>query len=303
MAPILGSRSTALQAVTGFDLTGKTAVITGGNSGLGVETARAMAHAGAKVILTSRNVEAGQEVARQLQSSGVKGHIEVSQLDLADLSSVHRLAKQLSSEPSIDLLFLNAGVMACPQSYTKNGFEMQVGTNHFGHFELTRLLMDKFREQGTPVRVIAVSSSAHQMDGLDLEDLHFRHRKYGTWKAYGQSKLCNILFAKELARRTEGTNVEAFALHPGVILTGLWQHTPVLKPFLKLAGCFFAKNPAQGAATAVYAATAPELIGQSGAYLQDCKVAKPTAKAQDAELANKLWTVTEAQLAEARTNL
>ena len=130
-----------------------------------------MAHAGAKVILTSRKVEAGQEVARQLQSSGVKvelcpgpvcssgvsqtsglllllqGHIEVSQLDLADLSSVHRLAKQLSSEPSIDLLFLNAGVMACPQSYTKNGFEMQVGTNHFGHFELTRLLMDKFREQ------------------------------------------------------------------------------------------------------------------------------------------------------------
>ena len=143
----------------------------GGNSGLGVETARAMAHAGAKVILTSRKVEAGQEVARQLQSSGVKvdllyppvccsgrsqtsgllvlmqGHMEVAQLDLADLSSVHRLAKQLSSEPSVDLLFLNAGVMACPQSYTKNGFEMQVGTNHFGHFELTHLLMDKFRQQ------------------------------------------------------------------------------------------------------------------------------------------------------------
>lgn len=286
----------------GVDLTGRTALITGGNSGLGVETARAMAHAGAKVILTSRKVEAGQKIARELHSSGVKGAVEVAQLDLADLSSIHQLVKQLNSEPNLDFLFLNAGVMACPQSYTKNGFEMQVGTNHFGHFELTRSLMDKLKQQGTPVRIVAVSSSAHQMDGLDLNDLHFKKRKYTPWKAYGQSKLCNVLYAKELARRTQGSNVQAYTLHPGVILTGLWQHTPLLRPFLKMAS-LFTKSPAQGAATAVYAATAPELEGKSGAYLQDCQVSKSSAQGADAELASKLWSVTEEQLAQARAAL
>ncbi|KAL3152905.1 hypothetical protein ABBQ38_012211 [Trebouxia sp. C0009 RCD-2024] len=302
MAPTLSSRSTTLQALRGVDLTGRTALITGGNSGLGVETARAMAHAGAKVILTSRKVEAGQKIAQELQSSGVKGAVEVVQLDLADLSSIHQLAQQLNNGPALDFLFLNAGVMACPQSYTKNGFEMQVGTNHFGHFELTRSLMDKLKQQGTPVRIIAVTSSAHKMDGLDLDDLHFKKRKYTAWQAYGQSKLCNVLYAKELARRTQGSNVQAYAVHPGIILTGLWQHSPMLRPFLKL-GSLFTKSPAQGAATAVYAATAPELEGKSGAYLQDCQVSKSSAQGADAELASKLWSVTEEQLAEARKGL
>ncbi|DBA97802.1 TPA: hypothetical protein ACH3X3_012673 [Trebouxia sp. C0006] len=298
MAPVLGARTTALQALRDADLTGQTAVITGGNSGIGVETARALASAGAKVILTSRKAAAGEAVVASLKEAGVKGAFEVHQLDLADLGSVKSFANSLQHEPRIDLLMLNAGVLGVPLSYTKDNFELQVGTNHFGHFVLVQSLLDKLQQQGTPVRIVAVSSSLHAKPGFDIDDLNFRRRPYSRTTSYHQSKLCNILFIKELAKRLQGSNIQAFCLHPGVIPTALSRHLiPWPLTYLwKLVLYFLGKNVEQGAATSVYAATAPELNGKSGAYLADCKIATPSVQAQDAELAKKLWAVTEKQL-------
>ncbi|KAI7837673.1 hypothetical protein COHA_008534 [Chlorella ohadii] len=291
----LGYRSTALDALRGVSLSGKVAVVTGGNSGIGVETVRALAHAGADVTLCSRSAEAGQRVADQLQP-GLKGKISVQKLDLADLSSIKAAADQLSASlPRLDLLILNAGVMACPQGRTKDGFEMQIGTNHFGHYYLTQLLLPKMKASGGPGRIVAVASTAHKMGKLSLEDLNWERRKYSAWGSYGQSKLANILFAKELARqlKEEGSPILAFSLHPGVIKTPLQRHMGWEAAIMNFIGGPFMKTTQQGAATSVFAATAAELEGQSGAYLADCKVATPSKAAQDGEAARALWVKTE----------
>ncbi|KAL4425998.1 hypothetical protein ABPG75_010014 [Micractinium tetrahymenae] len=297
----LGYRTTAIQALRGVDLTGKQAVVTGGNSGIGVETVRALAHAGADVVLCSRSLEGGQKVAEQLQP-GVKGKIAVKRLDLADLSSVKALADDLTASLArLDILILNAGVMACPKMQTKNGFEMQIGTNHFGHFYLTKLLLPKMESQNSPARVVAVSSTAHSMGKLDLDDLNFERRKYSAWGSYGQSKLANVLFASELARRLreQGSAVTAFSLHPGVIKTNLQRHMGFSALVLNVLGGPFMKSMAQGAATSVFAATAPELEGKGGAYLADCQVATPSKAGQDGALAASLWEKSEELLAAA----
>ncbi|PSC68474.1 WW domain-containing oxidoreductase [Micractinium conductrix] len=303
MAKPLGHRSTALEALQGADLTGKLAVVTGGNSGIGVETVKALAHAGADVMLCSRSVEAGDRVAAELQAGGVKGKIRVKQLDLADLASVKAMGAELAASlPRLDLLILNAGVMACPKGTTKQGFETQIGTNHFGHFYLTQLLLPKMKAQGAPARVVVVSSSAHTMvKGIPLDDINFEHRKYGAWSSYGQSKLANVLFAKELARRLgeEGSPVKAFCLHPGVIKTNLQRHMGFSAFLLNTFAGPFMKTVPQGAATSVYSATAPELEQRSGAYLADCKVAAASKAGQDAELAKAFWTKSEEMLAAA----
>lgn len=295
MKSILGSRTTAIQALRGADLTGKTVVITGGNSGVGVETARAFAQAGARVIITSRSVSAGEKVVASLKKDGVKGALEVQQLDLADLSNVRSFAQNLQSEPMIDMLILNAGVAGLPLTYTKDNFEIHVGTNHFGHVVLVESLLDKLKQQATPVRIVAVSSNDHTR-GFDVDDLNFRHRPYGRLTAYPQSKLCNILYIKELANRLQGSSIEVFSVHPGLIATPLSRHLTILHYIKSYALYFFLKSTEQGAATSVYAATAPELAGKSGAYLVNCDIAEPSAQAQDAELARKLWAVTEKQL-------
>ncbi|KAL4425139.1 hypothetical protein ABPG77_008244 [Micractinium sp. CCAP 211/92] len=297
----LGYRTTAIEALGGADLTGKQAVVTGGNSGIGVETVRALAHAGADVVLCSRSLEAGQKVAEQLQPS-VKGKIVAKQLDLADLRSVKALADDLTASLArLDLLILNAGVMACPKMQTKDGFEMQIGTNHFGHFYLTKLLLPKMKSQNCPARVVAVSSTAHTMGRMDLEDLNFERRKYSAWGSYGQSKLANVLFASELARRLrdEGSAVTAFSLHPGVIKTNLSRHMGFSAAVLNVLGAPFMKTVEQGAATSVFAATAPELEGKGGAYLADCQVATPNKAGQDASLAAAFWDKSEELLAAA----
>lgn len=297
----LGARTTAIEALRGVDLTGKQAVVTGGNSGIGVETVRALAHAGADVVLCSRSLQAGQKVAEELQPA-VKGRVVAKQLDLADLRSVKALADDLAASLArLDLLVLNAGVMACPKMHTKDGFEMQIGTNHFGHFYLTKLLLPKMKSSGSSSRIVAVSSMAHKMGRLDLQDLGFETRKYSSWGSYGQSKLANVLFASELARRLqeEGSSVTAFSLHPGVIKTNLQRHMGFSALVFNVLGAPFMKSVAQGAATSVFAATAPELEGKGGAYLADCQVSTPSKAGQDAALAAAFWSKSEELLAAA----
>eukprot|EP00884_Botryococcus_braunii_P023186 jgi/Botrbrau1/9551/Bobra.0089s0010.1 len=299
----LGSRTTGEEALRGADLSGRTAVVTGGSSGLGVETVRVLASAGAKVILGCRNVQSGEEVVDALKADGLKVPLEVLSLDLANLRSVDEFAAALLKEDRIDYLILNAGVMACPLSYTTDGFEMQIGTNHFGHWALTEAVLPKLKKQGFPSRIVAVSGDAYKAGTMDLQDLHFKHgRKYGRVTAYAQSKLANILFVRELAERCKGTQVSAFSLHPGVIKTSLGRS---FNKFLSMVFYFlispFLKSVPQGVATTIFAATAPELDGRSGAYLKNCRESKLTGQAAHPELPRKLWDVTAEQIAEART--
>ncbi|KAK9837292.1 hypothetical protein WJX81_004012 [Elliptochloris bilobata] len=302
----LNWHSTAVEALRGADLTCRTALVTGGNSGIGVETVRALAAAGARVVLTSRSLSAGEDMAANLRKDPhVKGEIAVLQVDLADLASVRAMAKAfLARERGPDLLILNAGIMMCPLQYTKDGFEMQIGTNHFGHFALTQALLPSMRALGRPARVVAVSSMGHQLQDMKMGDLHYKNRRYTSYGSYGSSKLANILFAKELARRLKGSSIEVFSLHPGVIQTPLGRHVGTARGtwtgwLFGWLGAFWIKSTEQGAATTVTAAVSPELAGESGAYLTDCQIAVPSKEAQDEALAKELWDVTERQLAEA----
>lgn len=292
----LGSRTTAIEALQGADLSGKVAIVTGANSGIGVETVRALTHAGADVILCSRDPVAGERAAETIRSGDVKGKITVKQLDLADFSSIKAFADSMNKELSrLDLLILNAGVMACPLMRTKQGFEMQIGVNHIGHFYLTSLLLPKLKESGTaesPSRVVSVSSLAHTFGQINVDDLNYDHRRYYAWGSYGQSKLANVLFARELARRMEAENshVKAYSLHPGAIKTNLQRHMGWMNIPFSLFSPLLKTQP-QGAATSMYAATAPGI--PSGAYLVDCKEAQSSAAGRDMKLAAVLWDKTE----------
>jgi NAD(P)-dependent dehydrogenase (short-subunit alcohol dehydrogenase family) len=301
----LGYRTTAEQALQGADLTGQIALVTGGNSGIGTETARVLASGGADVILCSRNLAAGEAAAGTIRASGAKGKVTVKSLDLGDLAKVDRFAADISAElPRLDMLVLNAGVMVPPLSRTAQGFEMQFGVNHVAHMALTQQLLPKLKASGTaarPARVVAVASSAHQFGAIDLEDPNYERRKYSKVGAYGQSKLANILFAKELARRLEAEgvdNVKAHSLHPGVIATGLTRHMGFLEAPFKVLGALFMKNIPQGAATTIVAATAEGL--PNGAFLADCNVATPTKAGQDMKMAKALWEKTEELIKAAR---
>jgi NAD(P)-dependent dehydrogenase (short-subunit alcohol dehydrogenase family) len=293
----LGKRSTAIEALRGRRLDGQTVIVTGASSGIGVETARALAFAGAHVVMACRSVAAGEEVAARLRAElpAKSGELEVAALELADLASVRAFVERfLSSGRRLDLLINNAGVMARPLGFTAQGIESQLGTNHLGHFALTRGLLPALSPRG---RVVTVASSvhtrgnpAHVLSALTT-DRALTTRRYSPYGAYDDSKLANVLFVRGLARRL-APGQEAFAVHPGVIGTNLARSMGVLGKvfvfFLKL----FSKTPAQGAATSVFAATAPGLAGQSGAFLADCAVAPFTGEGQD-ELAEQLWAASE----------
>jgi NAD(P)-dependent dehydrogenase (short-subunit alcohol dehydrogenase family) len=289
----LGKRSTAEEALRGQNLNGKIAIITGASSGIGIETARVLAQAGADVTLAVRSVEAGEQAKAQMT-----GKVEVKKLDLTDFASIRAFAAAWGERP-IDLLILNAGVMATPKGQTAQGFETQMGTNHLGHFLLTELLKPRL----TPTaRVVTVSSGLHTRgtrDGvlatLD-SDKAYSQRTYSPFGAYGDSKLANILFVKGLAKR----GVHAYALHPGVIATNLSRSMGFSGIIFRAVGGLFMKSVAQGAATSVYAATAPELEGQSGAYLSDCAVAEPSAPAKDDALIEQVWQLSEKAISASR---
>ena len=207
-------------------LDGKTVIITGANNGIGLETAVDLAKRNAaKIILACRSVERGEKAAVEVRKRSSNDNVVFRQLDLASLESVRKFAsKILEEEPQIDILVNNAGVMALPErKLTKDGFEMQFGTNHLGHFLLTNLLLDRIKEAPS-ARIVNVSSVAYKMGPIKMDDLNSEH-SYTSWGAYCQSKIANILFTRALSKRLEGTNVTANALHPGAIFTGLQQHS------------------------------------------------------------------------------
>ncbi|MCW2968158.1 MAG: putative oxidoreductase, short-chain dehydrogenase/reductase family [Solirubrobacteraceae bacterium] len=273
------------------NLAGRTVVVTGANSGIGRAAARTMAGAGARVVLAVRDTAKGEEAA-----ASMTGDTEVRRLDLADLSSVRAFAEGWSGP--IDVLVNNAGIMAVPEGRTADGFERQIGTNHLGHFALTNLLLPHIAD-----RVVTVSSTAHKIGRIDLEDLNWERRTYHSWPAYGQSKLANLLFTLELQRRlTEADSpVRAFAVHPGYSSTGLQSHTGsrLQDLLMGLANHVVAQSDEQGSEPTVYAATqdlAPNsFVGPDG--FQEMrgkpKLVGRTKQALDEDKARGLWELSE----------
>ena len=273
---------------------GKTVLITGCNTGIGKETVMDLSQRGARVIMACRNLELANEAAAEVKKK-TKGDIVVYKLDLANLSSVRECAKEINvKEEKIDVLINNAGVMMCPYSKTEDGFEMQIGTNHLGHFLFTNLLLDKLMDSA-PSRVVTVSSRAHERGKMDLEDLHAENKKYNRMEAYEQSKLANIHFTRELSKRLKGTGVTTYALHPGVVRTELGRHIEqIIGPlkYLFIPLLFpFTKSPKEGAQTSIYCAVEESIASESGNYYSDCAIKTPQPQALDDKVAEKLWEV------------
>ena len=283
-----GFESTAREVLAGVDLSGRLAVVTGGYSGLGLETTRALAEAGARVVVPARRPAAAKEALE-----GV-GDVEVDELDLADLESVRGFADRfLESGRGIDMIIGNAAVMACPETRVGPGWEAQFATNHLGHFALTQLLWTALTAADT-ARVVAVASGYSPHWQIRWDDIHFS-RGYDKWEAYTQSKLANILFARQLDRLGARSGVRAFSVNPGWILTPLQRHLTTAE--MVAAGWINAdgtpkpglfKSPEQGAATMVWAATSRWLDGHGGAYCADCRI---TEGPPDSDEAASLWAV------------
>jgi NAD(P)-dependent dehydrogenase (short-subunit alcohol dehydrogenase family) len=302
-----GPDTTTAEVIEGIDLEGELVLVTGGSGGLGAETARALASKGARVVITARDVAKGEEVARKIRVSTGNHSIEVEELELGSLASIRAFADRfLARHDAVQILVNNAGVMACPFGRTSDGFELQFGTNHLGHFLMTGLIAPALL-RGAPARVVSVSSRGHQMSSVVFDDIHFERRPYDKWSAYGQSKTANILLAVELERRLGSRGVHANAVHPGVIPTELARHM-VQEDYEYLqkraAGSkMHIKSVEAGAATAVYTATAPELEGRGGLYLEDCSVANVNdaenaaegvrSYALDPATAKRLWSTSE----------
>jgi NAD(P)-dependent dehydrogenase (short-subunit alcohol dehydrogenase family) len=272
------------------DLSGRTVVITGANSGIGRAAAAALAGAGARVVLAVRDLDRGRAAAATMS-----GETEVRQLDLASLASVREFAAAWTGE--IDILIDNAGVMAPPLSRTADGFELQIGTNHLGHFALTNLLLPNVTG-----RVVVVASGAHRLGRIDFDDLNWERRPYRRWNAYGQSKLANLLFTSELQRRltAAGSPVLATAAHPGWAATGLQSHTGQrwMEPLMALGNRFVAQDADGGALPTLYAAVAP-VTGDAyaGPGLMELrgapKLVGRSSAARDAAVARRLWDLSE----------
>jgi NAD(P)-dependent dehydrogenase (short-subunit alcohol dehydrogenase family) len=295
-----GTRTTAEEILAGRDLTGKTAIVTDGHSGLGLETTRAFAHAGAHVIVAARRLAAAREALEN--TAGV----EIDKLDLGKLESIGALAERfVATGRHADIVINNAGIMACPEARVGPGWQAQFAINHLGHYALINLLWPAI---AGGARVVSVSSAGHHNSGIRWDDVQFAHG-YDKWLAYGQSKTANALFAVQLDALGRDVGVRAFSLHPGKIFTPLQRH--LTKAEMIAAGWLDAngdpadptfKSPAQGAATQVWAATSPQLEGMGGLYCEDCDIApldteaKPSfvgvrSNAVDPKQASRLWTL------------
>ncbi|KAK9527537.1 hypothetical protein VZT92_014090 [Zoarces viviparus] len=266
----------------------RTAIITGANTGIGKETAIDLARRGAKVIMACRDMERGQAAVKEVVEISGSEHVVCMKLDLADSKSIREFAEAINKgEPKLNLLINNAGVMVCPYGKTADGFEMQIGVNHFGHFLLTHLLIDLIK-RSAPARIVTVSSMAHSWGSINLEDIN-SEKSYDKKAAYSQSKLANVLFTRSLAKKLEGTGVTTYSLHPGVVKTDLWRHLSGPQQFLMKMVSPFTKNTSQGAQTSIYCAVEPSLEKESGGYYSDCAPASCSAAGKDDVLAQKFW--------------
>jgi NAD(P)-dependent dehydrogenase (short-subunit alcohol dehydrogenase family) len=285
------------------DQGGRIAVVTGANSGLGLVTARELAKAGAQVVLACRNLGKGEAARREIEAVAPGAPLELEELDLASLDSVRSFAQRFrAGHGGLDLLINNAGVMAPPRGETAEGFELQLGTNHLGHFALTALLLDQL-EGREDARVVTLSSTVHRTGRIAFDNLG-GERRYFRWRAYGQSKLANLLFALELERRlrSAGSTVKSLAAHPGYAATNLQFAAPPLvdRLVMQLGNRVIAQSDEMGALPTLYAATAPDLAG--GTYVGPDGLAEqrgypkpvsPSKAARDEQVARRLWQVSE----------
>ncbi|XP_063044635.1 retinol dehydrogenase 12-like isoform X2 [Engraulis encrasicolus] len=284
-------------------LDGKTVLITGANTGLGKETAVDLASRGARVILACRDMGRGGRAAEEIRKRSGNGNVLLKQLDLASLESVRRLATDvLATEERLDILINNAGIMMCPKWQTEDGFEMQFGVNHLGHFLLTNRLLPILKKS-TPSRVVNVSSLAHEKGKIHFDDINL-DKDYEPMRSYQQSKLANVLFSRELAKRLEGSGVTVYSLHPGVIRTELGRYLSeslglvqrllfsvvfrLLSPILK--------NTKQGAQTTIHCAVEESIANTSGLYYSDCAPKQPAPQACDDEAAKRLWDLSSSMV-------
>ncbi|MGW5431949.1 SDR family NAD(P)-dependent oxidoreductase [Streptomyces sp. NPDC004059] len=292
--------STAVEVVNGIDLHGKQMIVTGGSSGIGIETARALATAGASVTIAVRNPEAGRSVADKINAGLDSPRVTVAHLDLADLTSVRRFATEWGKMP-VHALIDNAGIMATPLTRAASGWESQFATNHLGHFALANLLHDALAA-ANGARIVSVSSRGHLRSPVVFDDINFTERAYDPWLAYGQSKTANVLFAVDATRRWADDGITANALHPGGIWTNLVRYLPEdVRESLRTDPTAEYKTAEQGAATSVFVATSPLLDGVGGRYFEDCNQALPhiggtervgvADYALDAEAAQRLWDI------------
>ena len=311
------ARTDGSDVIADHDLAGKAAIVTGGYSGIGLETVRALAAKGAQVVVPVRSPAKATE-----NLAGVEGDVKTAPLDLADLSSVRRFGESMLGElDRLDFLINNAGIMACPEARVGPGWESQFGINHMGHFALTHTLLPLI-EKTPGSRVVALSSTAHKLTAIHWDDIQFESSAYDKWQAYGQAKTANALFANALSRRLSDKGALAFAVHPGGILTPLQRHLPQEEmvalgwldengELTEIAKVGF-KTPEQGSSTTLWAATSAKLEGKPGVYCEDCDIAAPTdldspmARYQGVdehacsdESAERLWAISEALLAAA----
>jgi len=279
------------------DLNGKVVIITGANTGIGYITARDLAKMGAHVILAGRTKEKLDQALNTLkqETQGKEVKAETMILDLSSFKSIREFVQNFKAKNlPLHILINNAGVMALPnRQVTVDGLEMQIGTNHFGHFLLTTLLLDVIKASA-PARIVNLSSRGHNLGNIDFNNLQLE-TGYGSWYAYGNSKLANILFTNELQRRLEGTKVFTNSVHPGWVATELAKNMGGFAGWLAMnvAQKLFAKTPEQGAQTSIYVAVSPELEGVGGKYYADCAELSTSDRAQDVEAAKKLWEISE----------
>ena len=298
--------TTTDEVLDGVDLTGVRAIVTGASGGLGEETARGLASRGAAVSIAARDMPKTEAAAAKIRASTGNDNVDTFELELDKPASVEAFAASwLNTHDRLNLLINNAGVMACPLMRTAEGWEMQFATNHLGHFLLTNLLRPAL-EAGAPARIVNLSSAGHRRSTVNLDDPNYQNRPYDPFEAYGQSKTANIWFSMELDKRLRGMGVAAYAVHPGGIITDLGRHLSdeirqTMTKQLEASGIQLKTVPA-GAATSVWAATAAELDGRGGLYLEDCQVAAPNKDggttgyaphAYDEAGAARLWSLSE----------
>jgi NAD(P)-dependent dehydrogenase (short-subunit alcohol dehydrogenase family) len=283
------------------DLTGRTVVITGGNTGIGKEAAVGVASLGARVVITSRNEERGRAAREEIVERSANDDVDVMALDLASFRSIRSFASDLLDRcDRLHVLVNNAGLILRRRTETEDGFEATFGINHLGHFLLTDLLLDRLRASA-PARVVVVASDAHKSArrGLDFDDLQ-GERRYRWMDAYAKSKLANIYFARELARRLDGTGVTVNALQPGFVRSDFGRDGDLGRLYgwgIKYLAGPFAISPERGARTTTYVASSPEVDGVTGGYFYKCKPTQPSRVAQDDDAARRLWDVSERMVA------